>query len=163
VPGFSEVVHAALKDLRARDEGQRSDITSIKESSGAPLTLQRLGCRGVQSTECSMSSYPIHRSLPPTRRFIPTTRLVSRARSPYLYVGPQTSYKLSMTLTLIAGLWSGSSFLPHSGRLVCARRLRTSSSDTSCPFVCVETTTTRCCAPPKRPKNPSGFTRCSDA
>jgi hypothetical protein len=97
-----------------------------------------------------------------------------RHRASYPYCGPtppalgvvkrrQIRYQLFMTLTLIAGLWSGSSFLPHSGHLVCVRRLRISSSDTSFPFVCVETTTTRCCAPPKRPKNSSGITRCSGA
>ena len=34
----------------------------------ASLARPRLGSRGQSQTECSMSSYPVHRSLPPTRR-----------------------------------------------------------------------------------------------
>ena len=51
-------------------EGQRSRwlvriyFADLRASLACATTLRR----GVQSTECSMSSYPVHRSLPPTRR-----------------------------------------------------------------------------------------------
>jgi hypothetical protein len=55
---------------RLNAEGQRSRwlvrsyFADLRASPACATTLRR----GVQSTECSMSSYPVHRSIPPTRR-----------------------------------------------------------------------------------------------
>jgi hypothetical protein len=59
-------------------EGQRSRwlvriyFADLRASLACATTLRR----GVHPTECSMSSYPVHRSLPPTRRSSSDERIV---------------------------------------------------------------------------------------
>ena len=62
-PGLHEVARRHKNNPIRNDEGQRSQLGPTS------LALPRLHAVALQPTECSMSSYPVHRPRPPTRRY----------------------------------------------------------------------------------------------